>query len=273
MKKGINFHSLPKGRSYAQYLRLAKDAGFDGIELATRLEGELNLFSSETEFTQFRSLAEQVGIELPSTISMIFGAYSPTSPDPSIREKTVDLINLQIRAAAWLGASATLVVPGFVTKEISYQDAYQRSLQVMRQVAPVAEQYKVSVGIENIWNKFLLSPLEFRQFVDEVGSPYVGSYFDVGNILYDGFPEQWVSILGKRIVRVHVKDYKIAVGNGSTAGFTNLLQGDVDYPAVMAALRQIGYNGYLTAELTPYPLCPEQLLYDTSAALDAIIKM
>ncbi|RKY67851.1 MAG: sugar phosphate isomerase/epimerase, partial [Candidatus Latescibacterota bacterium] len=140
-----------------------------------------------------------------------------------------------------------------------------------RELAPVAEQLKVAVCVENVWNKFLLSPLEMRDFVDAVDSEYVGVYFDVGNVIPMGYPEHWIQILGKRIKRVHFKDFRRNVG--TLDGFVDLLEGDVNWPEVMAALRRIGYNSYATAEMIPpYTHHPEALVCNTSRSMDYILK-
>jgi len=179
--------------------------------------------------------------------------------------------------ASWLGCDTILVVPGAVSVSfapdlgvVSYDVAYSRALLSLKELAPFAESLKVSIGVENVWNNFLLSPLEMRDFIDEVGNPYVGSYFDVGNVLYSGYPEQWIKILGKRIKKVHFKDYKKAVG--TLDGFVDLLAGDVNYPAVVGALNKIGYNDYVTAEmLPPYKCYPEQIIYNTSNSMNKIL--
>ena len=129
----------------------------------------------------------------------------------------------------------------------------------------------MAIGVENVWNKFLLSPIEMTGFLDACGSPWIRAYFDAGNVLQFGYPEQWIEILGKRIVRVHVKDFKRAVGNIN--GFTDLLAGDVDWPAVVRALRGVGYDSFVTAEMGAYRHYGDQIVYNTSAALDRILKM
>jgi len=161
-----------------------------------------------------------------------------------------------------------LVVPGAVnvafepgSEIVEYDVAYERALSALKELAPVAEELKVSIGVENVWNKFLLSPMEMRDFIDAVGSPYVGSYFDVGNVLFCGYPEHWVKILGSRIKKVHFKDYRRNVG--SLDGFVDLLAGDVDYKSVKAALDKIGYDNWVTAEmLPPYAQYPETIIYN-----------
>ena len=154
---------------------------------------------------------------------------------------------------------------------VAYDVAYDRALEEIKKLAPVAEEYGVHIGIENVWNKFLLSPLEMRRFVDEVGSDYVGVYFDVGNVMYAGYPEQWIRILNKRIKKVHFKDYRRNPGGLNC--FVDLLSGDVDWKAVMAAFAEIGYDGWAAGEMIPqYQQGSDQLIYNTAGAMERIMK-
>nr|WP_232229238.1 sugar phosphate isomerase/epimerase family protein [Paenibacillus zanthoxyli] len=189
----------------------------------------------------------------------------------------IDVCKKQLELAAVLGADAILVIPGAVgvdfipgSEVVAYDKAYDRALEAIGKLAPEAEQLGVAIGIENVWNKFLLSPLEMRGFIDAIGSRFVGSYLDVGNIVHSGYPEQWVRILGDRIKKVHFKDYRREAGG--LHGFVDLLAGDVDYPAVVSALREIGYDGYVTGEMIlAYKHYTEQIIFNTSASMDAIL--
>ncbi|MDD5017920.1 MAG: sugar phosphate isomerase/epimerase, partial [Eubacteriales bacterium] len=188
-----------------------------------------------------------------------------------------DNIKRQVDLAKDVGTDTVLVLPGAVgidfvpgglTDFLAYDKAYDVALAAYQDMAPYAEQADIYLGLENVWNKFLLSPLEMRDFIDKVNSLYVCSYFDVGNVVYSGYPEQWIKILNKRIRRVHFKDYRR--DPGGLNAFCDLLSGDVDYPAVMKALREIGYNGYCTCEMTPYHNMPEQAAFNASASMDKI---
>ena len=150
-----------------------------------------------------------------------------------------------------------------------YDVVYERALEAIKRLAPYAEKRKVIIGLENVWNKFLLSPNEMRDFIDEIDYPYVGAYFDVGNVILNGYPEQWISILGNRISKVHFKDYRRSVG--TLDGFVDILSGDVDYPAVMKALEDIGYDDWVTAEVFPQGKYSESILDVTSKAMDIIL--
>ncbi len=277
MKKGINVWSFSGNLSAKEYIDLSKEVGFDGLELALNEEGEVSLKSSEKELLEIKKYAEEKNIDLHSVASGLYWKYSLTSEDKSTREKAIDIVKRQIEVAAILGADSILVVPGAVGVDfipncqlVSYDKAYDTSLEIFKNLKTYAEQYKINIGLENVWNKFLLSPIEMRNFIDEIDSKYVGAYLDVGNLIYIGYPEQWVKILGKRIKKVHVKDFKRSVGNLS--GFVDLLSGDVNYPEVVKALREIGYDDYLTAEMSPYKYSENGVLYSTKIALDKIIN-
>lgn len=248
MKQGVNGWCFDPGTDYVTMVELAHDAGFDGVELnleAPDLEGSLS------RFDEARRRAEALGMELPSVATDLYWRYPLSSADPAIRRRALAILIRQLEAARQVGAGAILVVPGIVTPDEPYDAVYERAQSALREAAPHAERMGIVIAVEEVWNKFLLSPLEFARFVDAVGSPAVQAYFDVGNVLLFGYPEQWIQILGPRIARVHVKDFLTSVG--TMAGFTHLLQGDVDWRRVMAAFRKTGYDGYLTCEIPPYP--------------------
>jgi hexulose-6-phosphate isomerase len=277
IKKSINQWAFAKDTA-KQCMELAKDAGFEAIELTLAQDGDIALDSTETEIRALRETAGRVGIELASLATGLFWSYSMTSNDADTRKKALDVAKKELEIAGWLGVDAILVVPGAVgvdfvpgSEVIPYDVAYERALAAIGELAPVAEQLKVAVCVENVWNKFLLSPLEMRDFVDAVDSEYVGVYFDVGNVIATGYPEHWIHILGKRIKRVHFKDFRRNVG--TLDGFVDLLEGDVNWPEVMAALRKVGYHSYATAEMIPpYTHHPEALVCNTSRSMDYILE-
>ena len=275
MKKGINMWSFPGGMSVPACMRLAKEAGFDGFEPALGEQGPISIESGEAELREYRAMAGDIGIELASLASGLYWNYPLTADDPAVRAKSAEIVKKQLKAASLLGVDCILVVPGAVGADfipglqvVPYDVAYDRALEGLRALAPYAEDLGVTIGVENVWNKFLLSPLEMRDFIDAVGSPRVQAYFDIGNVILTGYPEHWISILGKRIARCHCKDFRLSVGNIS--GFVDLLAGDVDYPAVMKALEAAGYDGYITAEMGAYKHHSDQIVHNTSAAMDRI---
>ena len=276
MKKGISIWSFAE-TDLKKCFELAKDAGFDGIELGLDETGPVSLESTMEDILKVKEMAKEIGLELYSVASGLYWTYNYTSSNEEIRNKAKEITKKQLQVASWLGCDTILVVPGAVNVSfqpggeiVEYDVAYDRALEALKELAPIAEELKVSIGVENVWNDFLLSPLEMRDFIDKINSPYVGSYFDVGNVVYAGFPEQWIKILGKRIKKVHFKDYRRSVG--SLDGFVDLLAGDVDYVAVTKALESAGYDNWTTAEMIPpYKLYPETIIYNTSNAMDKIL--
>ncbi|SFI98435.1 hexulose-6-phosphate isomerase [Paenibacillus sp. UNC496MF] len=277
MKKGINVWSFGEGATIAECMAIAKDAGFEGIELSLDETGPLSLASGNREIEDVRKQAEDAGIALTSLASGLYWSYSMTSAKRETREKAKDIAKRQLEAAAILGVDTILVIPGAVgvdfipgSEVVPYDRAYEYALEAVTELAGSAEAAGVSIGIENVWNKFLLSPLEMRQFIDSAGSAHVGAYFDVGNVVYAGYPEHWIRILGPRIKKVHFKDYRRE--SGGLSGFVDLLAGDVNYPEVVRALEEIGYDGYVIGEMIPpYTHHAKQIIYNTSASMSAIL--
>ena len=257
MKKAICYGSVPAGENHRQRLALIREAGFDGIEAPQ--------FDTVQEAEEVRKLAEEAGLEIHSVMGGTHWQKPLSEPGEEARRQGVEGIENALQQAAIMGAESVLVVPAVVNTDVSYDQAYEVSQKSICELLPTAEELDVMMCLENVWNKFLLSPLEMRDYIDWFDSPRVQAYFDVGNILLYGYPEQWIKILGQRIKKIHIKDFNVG-----TRQFVGLLQGDVDYPTVMAALGSIGYDGYITAELPPYSQYPEQFVYDTAAQMDAI---
>lgn len=276
MKKGINYWSFAEGTTASQAIDLAAAAGFSGLEFCLAEAGDVALDSSDAELARVRQRAADAGVELPSLASWLVWENNLVSNDAAVRGRAREIIRRQIDVAHALGAGTVLVVPGYVgvdfvspSEVVAYDAAWDRALEAISELAIHAEQAEVRIGVENVWNKFLLSPLEMRAFVDSVGHPSVGVYFDIGNALLTGYPEQWIRILGERIVAVHVKDYRRSPGGFDS--FVDLLAGDVDFPAVNRALLDTGYAGYVSAEMMPpYRFHTDQLIHNTSASMDRI---
>lgn len=275
MKKGISIWSFG-GKSVKESLKLAKDAGFDGVELALDATGDVSLESTKEDILAIKAYGEELGLEFYSVASGLYWTYNYTSADPENVKKAKEITRKQLEVASWLGCDTILVVPGAVEvafdpgEIVEYDVAYERALAALKELAPYAEELKVAIGIENVWNRFLLSPVEMAEFIDKVGSDYVGSYFDVGNVLYLGYPEHWIKALGKRIKKVHFKDFRRETPG--LTGFVDLLAGEVNWPAVMAQFEKIGYDGWVSAEMIPpYTHYPETIIYNTSNAMDSIL--
>lgn len=276
MKKGISIWSFPEQKLNCSFA-LAKDAGFEGVEVALAENGEISLESTEKQLFEIKKQAEDNGIELYSVASGLYWDYWFNDDDKATREKAISNCKKQLETASILGCETILVIPGVVNadfadpnKVIDYMTTYERSLEAFLKLKTVAEEYKVEIGLENVWNKFLLSPMEMRDFIDKIGSKYVGSYLDIGNTLLNGYPDQWIRALGDRIKKVHFKDYRKAAGG--LHGFVDLLAGDLDFPAATEALKEVGYDGWVTAEMIPnYKYYTETIIYNTSNAMDRIL--
>lgn len=277
MKKSISVWSFTN-QDARECIRLAKQSGFEGIELGLTETGELGLDSKEEDLKQIKEFADENGIVIHSVATGLYWDYSFTSNDEAEREKAYNVAVKQLQTAKALGADSVLIVPGAVGVDfipnrevIRYDVAYDRALNAFKRLKTVAEELEVYIGIENVWNKFLVSPMEMRDFIDKIDSPFVGAYFDVGNVLVNGYPEHWIEILGKRIKKVHFKDYRREAGG--LGGFVDLLSGDVNWPAVMKAFENIGYDGWGTAEmLPPYTYYSDQIIFNTSASMDRIFN-
>jgi len=271
MELGINQWAFGDAMTTDAALELAKTAGFEAFEVCVGLDGPVRLDATEAEAAVIRKRAEALGLKLQSVGSALGWDFPLTSPDGAIRERGREAIGKCLQIAQWLGAKTLLTVPGVVTPDTPYDVAMKNAADSIRGLLPVAERCGVSVGIENVWNKFLLSPLEMRDFIDAFETPYVGAYVDIGNAVLTGFPEQWIRILGKRVRMIHAKDYRSGVG--TLDGFVMLLEGSVDWPGVMSAIREMGYDGALTAEYWPYPHGLEVTLQHVAAGLKAIAAL
>jgi len=235
LKKALVFSMLPSDLSYMERFKLAKEVGFDGVEAPPLNDAE--------DIRKMRAASEASGVPIHSII--YGGWHAPlSSPDSRIVAKGIEDVTAALHCARELGADTLLLVPAIVNENTRYVDAYTRSQQNIRKLIPLAERLKVVIAVENVWNNFLLSPLEFARYIDEFRSPVVKAYFDVGNVLAFGWPEDWIRTLGKRIHRIHLKDFK-----RTTRQFCNLLEGDVNWRDVRKAIDEVGYRGFLTAEL------------------------
>ncbi len=278
MKKIISHWSIRDNptRPIAEAIADAKGAGFDGIELAIAPEGPLSVTTDQKTIEQYRKEADRQKCVVETLASGMSWGASPTHHDESMRRKSVQLHKDALQRAAWLGVETMLYVPGAVNipwnteyKPVRYDQAVKWAKEAIKQLADTAEKTGVVLGVENVWNGMFYSPLEFAAVIDEINSPKVQIYFDAGNVLgYHQYPPHWIEILGKRISRVHIKDFKSSVGNLS--GFCDLLQGDVPWKETMAALRKIGYDKTIVAEMMPYD---DTLLERTSKSLDKILAM
>nr|WP_317325072.1 sugar phosphate isomerase/epimerase family protein [uncultured Flavonifractor sp.] len=279
MKQGISLFSFSETTDVRWMFEHAKKAGYDGVEPVMSESGYLNPSTSEKDILAMKRMAEDLGLEIPSVGVWSLWENNLVSDQETIRNKAFSIVQKQIEAAHLLGADTILVVPGYVgcsfaskPEKIRYDVAYERSQNALSRLSRDAQQAGVAIGIENVWNRFLLSPLETRRFLDEIGSDYVGMYLDVGNVIYTGYPEQWIELLAGRIKKLHMSDYRF--DQAGIGAFVDLFAGDVDFPAVAEAIAKIGYDDYLTLEMLPnYKQFPEVSLYADKYAMNKITEL
>ncbi len=279
MKQGYSGFSFSADCALKDVFKACSEAGYDGFEAVVQDRGELTLNTSKTDIQAIKRMADDFGLELFSIGTPMFWNEPLCSNDVRVRDRVIELGKRVLDIGAALGASMMLLIPGWTGTDfnpdaeiIGYDAAYENVREALRLLGEHAKSVRVSVGIENVWNKFLLSPLEMRNLIDEVGNEYVGAYFDVSNVLYTGYPDQWISILNKRIKKIHFADFRRS--SVSMAGFVDLLAGDVDFAAVMSALRSIGYDDYVTLEMFPnYIKYPLQSIYSNKPSFDKIMTL
>lgn len=282
LKKSINLWAFPypEKMSLQECLQLAKDAGFDGIELNYDLENDLSPKSGTSEYKNIRKMADKIGISISGLCSFLFWPYPLTSNDPEKRARGMELGGKMAQAAHDLGVENLLVVPGAVHipwrtdhEPVPNDVCDRRAREAISKLLPQAEKLKVYLNIENIFfNGYIMTPMEMAEFVDSFKSDHVRVHFDTGNIMLFQFPEHWISVLGKRIKNVHLKEFTKKGTDHSLETFRPLLDGTTNWPAVIEAFEQIGYRGYLTFEyFHPYPHYPEALIYQTSDSLDRML--
>lgn len=257
IKKGLVYSMLPSSLSHAARFKLARDAGFEVVQAPTTPD------TNEAE--EIKRAAESAGIRIDSVMNMDHWDYPLSSSDPSVVEKSLAGMRTSLRNAKLWGSDVVLLVPAVVNPQTSYRDAWTRSQQQIRKLIPLAAELKVVIGIEEVWNKFLLSPLEMKQYIAEFRSPWIKAWFDVGNVLLYGYPQDWIRTLGKDIVKLHIKDFK-RKENGYA--WVNLGDGDANWPAIRKALAEIGYSGSAIVELEGGD---EAYLRDVSQRLDRLI--
>jgi hexulose-6-phosphate isomerase len=238
IKKALEFEMLPSVGSYADRFQMARDAGFEQIECPT--------MPDEHEAEEVKKAAEKTGLRIHSVMNMAHWKYPLSSSDPAVVAESMKGMETSLRNAHFWGAETVLLVPAVVNAHTRYGDAWTRSQYQIRKLIPMAEQMKVIIGVEEVWNKFLLSPIEFARYIDDFNSPWIRAYFDVGNVVICGYPEDWIRTLGKRIVKLHIKDFKF---EHNVAKWTPLREGAVNWPEVYKALSEIGYSGSATLEL------------------------
>ncbi|MCE7043364.1 TIM barrel protein [Dyadobacter sp. CY312] len=243
VKKSLKWGMVKEELSIMDKFKLLKDLGYDGVELDS---------PDKLEMKEVLAARDKTGLELPGTVNSMHWKLPLSDPDPKKREECVKSIEKALRDTKQYGGTTVLVVPGVVNANVTYAEAYERSQAEIRKVLPVAEETGVKIAFENVWNQFLVSPLEAARYVDEFNHPLVGWYFDVGNVLRYSWPNSWIEALNKRILKLDLKEFSFKKQNdlGLWKGFdVEFFEGDCNWPEVNKALQKIGYSGWASAEV------------------------
>jgi L-ribulose-5-phosphate 3-epimerase len=257
MQKGLVYSMLPETLSHLERCKLARDVGFEVVQAPTTPD--------EHVAEEMKTAAEKAGVRIDSVMNMDHWDYPLSSSDPTAVERSLSGMRASLHNAKLWGSDVVLLVPAVVNSQTSYRDAWTRSQRQIRKLIPLASELKVVIGIEEVWNKFLLSPLEMQSYVAEFKSPWVKAWFDIGNVLLYGYPQDWIRTLGKSIVKLHVKDFK---RERDGYRWVNLAEGDADWPEIRKALLEIQYAGSAIVELEGGD---EAYLRDVSLRLDHLL--
>ena len=257
IKKGVLLRMTPTSLSYADRFKMARDAGFEVVQAGTTPD--------EATAEEIKEAASAAGLRIDSVENMDHWKDPLSSSDPAAVERSLESMRTSLRNAKLWGSDAVLLVPAVVNEQTSYRDAWTRSQAQIRTLIPLAQELGVVIALEEVWNKFLLSPLEMASYVDEFQSPWIKAWFDVGNVVLYGYPQDWIHTLGKRIAKVHIKDFK---RTGNSYEWVNLGDGDVDWPAVRQAFADVGYTGSAIVELKGGD---EAYLRDVSQRFDRVV--
>ena len=260
--KAVKFDMIEEPLSVLEKFQLLKEIGYDGVELSS---------PNELETAEVVEARDATDLPIHGVVDSVHWQKTLSDPDPAVRAEGLAGLETALRDASAYGATTVLLVPAVVTEDVSYAEAYERSQAQIRKALPLAEELGIRIAIENVWNRFLLSPLETARYIDEFESPWIGAYFDIGNVVNFGWPEHWIEVLGERILKLDIKEYSREVRDeeGPYAGFrVPLGEGSVDWPRVMKALASIGFEGWATAEV---PGGDRDRLRDIAARMDRIL--
>ena len=257
IKKAVLLGMLPKQLSYKDRFKLARDVGFEALQVYPT--------SDQREAEEIKKAAEDSKVRIDSIMNEGHWEWPLSSSDPAVVEKSLNAMRTSLHNAKFWGAYSVLLVPAVVNPQTSYRDAWTRSQEQIKKLVPLAEELGVVIAVEEVWNKFLLSPLEFATYIDQFNSPWVKAWFDVGNVVLYGYPQDWIRTLGKRIVELHLKDFKRYENKYE---WVNLGDGDIDWAEIRKALAEIGYSGAATTELESGD---EAYLRDVSKRVDRLV--
>ncbi len=243
VKKSLKWGMVKGDMSLMDKFKMLKEIGYDGVELDS---------PHTLDHKEVLAARDKTGLELPGVVNSVHWKSPLSDPDPKVRAVCVESMKTALNDCKMYGGTTVLLVPAVVNATVSYKDAYERSQAEIRKLIPTAEKTGIKIALENVWNNFLLSPMEAARYVDEINHPLVGWYFDVGNIVRYGWPEHWIEVLDKRIMKLDIKEYsrKKQSDEGIWKGFNvEIMEGDCNWPEVNKALAKIGYSGWASAEV------------------------
>lgn len=261
-RKALKYSMVRIDAPLVEQFRILKDVGFEGIDM-----------DKPADHSEVQRAQKETGLTVHGVVDYVHWRQPLSANDAAVRAAGVEGLKTALRDCKAYGGTTVLLVVGVVNKETSYADAYKRTQDEIRKVLPLAAELQIKILFENVWNMFLLSPLEFARYIDEFDSPWVGAYFDVGNVVNYGWPEQWIRTLGKRIGKLDIKEYsrKLRDQRGPGAGFeAELGEGDCDWPAVLAALDEIGFRGWASAEVRGGD---RERLAEVSRRMDRVLQL
>jgi hexulose-6-phosphate isomerase len=263
IKKALLFGMTPRNLSVLERFQIAREVGFEQMECNTEKDPK--------RAEEMRDAAEKTGVRIHSVMNSDHWQFPLSDSDPAVVEKSVQGMKTSLDNAKLWGADTVLLVPAVVNPKTRYEEAWKRSQEQIRKLIPLAAERKVVIAVEEVWNKFLLSPMEFAEYVDSFKSPWVKAYFDVGNVVLYGYPQDWIRTLGKRIVKLHFKDFQFKQNpeiRKRVADFVALREGEIDWKEIYNSLREIGFNGSATVEL---PGGDKTYLAEVSRRVDLIL--
>ncbi len=276
MRIALNAWTVPAAVSFRELFAALPAAGFDGVELNLDRDDTsahaLAISTWHDRLKEIPTLSRQAGLPICSISTSLYGTAQLGSPDAAQRQRGQEILRSQLAFAQALGADTILVVPGGISETVSRVEAYRLAQDTLAEMKPEIEASGVRVGLENVWNSFFLSPIEMRDFIDQLDSHLIGAYFDVGNVAVFSYPEHWIEMLGQRIFKIHIKDFKRPAA-WFQGYFVNLYEGSINWARVMDALRSAGYDNWLTAELSSMPQNPELVYRMTSEAMHHMVRL
>jgi hexulose-6-phosphate isomerase len=254
IKKAIMYATIGIKAPVLEQFQAVRAAGFEGVEPMSHMSQD-----------EVLAALDKTGLKAASVCCNTHWSKPLSHPSENARREAIEGVVIALKDAKRYGATSVLLVPGVVNKEVSYDDCFKRSVAAIRKVVPVAEELGVKLAIENVWNNFITKPEQAVAFLDEINSPQVGWHFDIGNIIRYGLPQTWIAVLGKRILKLHIKEYS-AIKNFNVKFF----EGDNNWPAIMSALDAIGYDGWGISEQPREQSKDEAGLKDLSQRMDKV---